>query len=130
MSAAYTDGSTVTQLDGKAAPDLVVTAEDVKDSEKLARMLQGALKDLAELKRRWNPRVMYFRDLAVTATTTTIIRLEHGFGGRVNWEIVRWDANVAATAPRIDEDSSTDANALCLVSGVAGTVTIRVEAAG
>lgn len=130
MSTAIVNDGRVRQLDARADTPVVVTAADVTDAEKLSRMLQQALRDVEDMKRRWNPRVVYFQDLAVTATTTTVIRLEHGFGGRVNWEVSRWDASVAGTGVRIEEHADTDNGALCLVSGAAGTVTIRVEEAG
>lgn len=129
-TAAVESDGTIRQLDGRAEPEAVVTEADVQDAAKLARMVQALQRDVAALKRAWAPRVMYFRDVAVTATTTTVIRLTHGFGGRVNWSVVRWDASSAGVEVRIDEDSGTDADTLCLTSGAAGTVTIRVEEAG
>ena len=131
MSAAIVenDGS-VRQLDTRAGEQINVTSEDVKDVEKLARLLQQALRENAELRRRWAPRELYFRDQAVTATTTTKIRLTHNFGGKVNWTVARWDGSAAGASYGIDEHADTDANTLVLVSSVAGTATIRVWEAG
>lgn len=120
----------VRQLDTRAGEPIVVTSEDVKDPEKLARLLQQALRENAELRRRYAPRVLYFRDQAVTATTTTPIRLTHNFNGKVNWSVVRWGGSAAGSSYGLDEHADTDANTLVLVSGVAGTATIRVEEAG
>jgi hypothetical protein len=120
----------VRQLDARAGEPIVVTSEDVKDAEKLARLLQQALRENAELRRRWAPRELYFRDQAVTATTATKIRLTHNFNGKVNWAVVRWDGNAAGSSYGIDEHADTDANTLVIVSSVAGTATIRVWEAG
>lgn len=131
MSAAYFDSDgNVVQLDGRAEADESVTPEDVKDAEKLARMVATLRKDVAELKRRWHPRRTYFRDQAVTASTTTKIRLEHGFGGRVNFWPCDWKPTVAGTEPRIEKHDDTDDNTLVVTSNAAGTVTILVEQAG
>lgn len=131
MSAAYaTNSGQVVQLDAKSSPEEVLTPEDAADPEKLSKLLMRALKDIADLKRRWNPRVMYFRDIAVTATATTKVNFEHGFAGRVNWAVYKWDANVAGTPASVEEDPSTDANTLVLVSGAAGIITLRVEESG
>lgn len=120
----------VRQLDTRAGEQINVTSEDVKDPEKLARLLQQALRENAENRRRWAPRELYFRDQAVTATTATKIRLSHGFDGKVNWTVVRWDGSAAGSSYGIDEHADTDANTLVLVSSVAGTATIRVWEAG
>lgn len=131
MSAAYFDvDGNVVQLDGKASPDEVATAADVADPEKLARMVTALRRDVAELKRRWNPRKTYFRDQVVTASTTTKIRLEHGFGGRVNFWPCDWKPTVAGTEARIERHGDSDDNTLVVVSNAAGTVTVLVEAAG
>lgn len=131
MSAAIIESSgTVRPLDARAGEQINVTADDVKDPDKLARLLQQALRENAEMRRRWAPRELYFRDQAVTATTTTKIRLTHGFGGKVNWTVVRWDGSAAGSSYGIDEHSDTDANTLVIVSSVAGTATIRVWEAG
>lgn len=131
MSAAWIDeDGNVKQLDSKAVPPETLTASDVGDLERLARTINAVREELAEIKRRWSPRVTYFRDQAVTATTTTVIRLEHGFGGRVNWEVAHWAPSVAGTEVRLGQHAETDADTLCLASGAAGTVTVRVEEAG
>ena len=120
----------IRQLDTRAGEPIVVTSDDVKDVEKLARLLQQALRENAEIRRRWAPRELFFRDQAVTATNTTKIRLTHNFNGKVNWAVVRWDGSAAGSSYGIDEHADTDANTLVLVSSVAGTATIRVEEAG
>ncbi len=131
MSAAIveSDGS-IRQLDARAGEPINVTSDDVKDAEKLARLLQQSLRENAELRRRWAPREIYFRDQAVTSTTTTKIRLTHNFNGKVNWKVVRWDGSAAGSSYGIDEHAETDANTLVIVSSVAGTATIHVWEAG
>lgn len=125
----HNDG-VIRQLDTRAGEPIVVTSDDVKDMEKLARLLQQALRENAEIRRRWAPRELFFRDQAVTATTTTKIRLTHNFNGKVNWAVVRWDGSAAGSSFGIDEHADTDANTLVLVSSVAGTATVRVWEAG
>lgn len=130
MSAARVDvDGKVYQLDSRRPRAVTPTAADVKDHEKLARLLADTMEQAHAADRRANPRRIDFEDKAVTATTTTKIPLEHNFGTRVRWWVVGWDASAAGTAPALDEDSDTDENTLVLVSGVAGTVTIRVEEA-
>ena len=134
MSAAYiTREGAVVQLDGRAGSQLVITAADVSDAEKLARLLQDALRDVAELKRRWKPRVRYFRDIALDATSSKQFPLEHGFNGRVNFEVAHWVPALVGFAPQIEPDATPGAqtaNRLVLISSVQGTATIRVEEAG
>ena len=131
MSAAKVDPDGIMEtLDGKAGPPEVVTSADVADPEKLARRLQQAYSDIAELKRRYNPKVVYHWDRVVDDTTTTKFRFEHGLG-RINWYIVRWKTTSGSgTPPYLDEHGDTDADALVLISGNAGTVSIRIEGAG
>lgn len=126
MSAALvaSDGL-VRQLDTRAGEPIVVTSQDVKDPEKLARLLQQALRENAEFRRRWTPRELYFRDQVVDGTGTTKYRLTHGFNGRVTYEAV-----YASDYPRLKIHADTDANTLVLVSGTACTVDIRVREAG
>ena len=129
-AAAVNSDGAVMQLDGRAPSASTLTADDVKDADKLARLVNELRDRLAEVERAWSPRRTYFRDVVVTATAATKIYLHHNFAGRVNWWVARWDGAAAATAPAIDEDAETDANQLVLVSGVAGTATICVEASG
>jgi hypothetical protein len=131
VSAAYVDSfGDVVKLDGRADVPINVTADDVQDADKLARMLQTALREIAMLRRRWNPDVLFFRDRTVDATAATKYRLAHQFAGRVNWYVAKWDPTVAGTEVRLDEHADTDENTLVLVSAAAGVVTIKVEAAG
>jgi hypothetical protein len=116
----------VRQLDARAGEPISVTADDVKDADKLARMLQDALRQLAEFKREWRPRRLYFRDQTVDDTGSTKYRLTHNFGGLVNYVAVREDGGYADL--RVHDD--TDGNTLVLVSYSAATLTILVEEAG
>lgn len=131
VSAAYVDrGGTVKPLDGKAPARVTITAKDVADAETLAQILQDHEDRLATLEREWRPRKLFRRDLDVDNTGTTLYYVPHGFGGRVNWYVARWQPTAAGTEPGMSEDASSDDNTLVLVSGVEGTVTICVEAAG
>lgn len=119
--------ASVRQLDAKAGQQIVVTSEDVKDAEKLARMLQTALRAIDERDREWRPRRLYFRDLTVDATGTTKYRLTHNFGGRVNF----YFADTSSTGyADLRKDSETSNDTLVLTSYNAATVTVVVEEAG
>lgn len=129
MSSARIDSaSKVYPLDSPAAPDEVVTEKDVQEPPKLSRMLLRLLKDVASLKRLWTPSRIDFEDQAVS-TAGAVVTLNHGFGGRVRWWIVDWQATGTA-APVLKRTTATTNDALVLASYVAGTATIRVEAAG
>lgn len=129
MSAAkVTSGGVISTLDGRAPSDIVITAQDVADPERLARMVQEQARKLAVLERRWNPKTLDFEGYAVTSGDT--LRLEHGFGGRVRWWVIEWIPTTPGDAALFDQDASTGSNVLALDVGNSGTVTIRVEAAG
>lgn len=128
MSAAIVESDgTVRQLDAKAGELVVVTADDVKDADKLARSLQDALRQLAELRREWRPRRLYFRNQSFDATGTTKYRLTHNFGGRVNYYFMP-----ETTGGYVDvrRHSETDNNTLVLTSFWSSTATVLVEEAG
>lgn len=116
------------QLDRQPEPDEQVTEYEVKDASKLARLFTRVLRDVAEIRRRWAPRVVDHRDVAVDATGSTVYRFPHGFGGRVNWWPVDFVGGTYGAA--LIRHESTDNDTLCLVSNEAGTVTIRIEEAG
>ena len=129
MSAAKINGTTVTRLDGRASAPVVITESDVKDAAKLARMLGDVIAAAAELSRAWAPAVVDFEDVAVS-TAGALVTLQHNMRGRVRWWVVDW---VCATnvAPILRKSTTaTTSDTLVLLSYVAGTATIRVEAAG
>lgn len=129
MSAAKVNGTKVTILDGRADPAEIVTEQDVQDASKLARGLGRVARDLAGLLRRFNPSRVDFEDVAVGAAGASVT-LEHRFSGRVRWWLVGWQAT-GTTAPILKEDTTNStSSALVLLSYVAGTACIRVEAAG
>lgn len=131
MSAARIDSAGLVKvLDGRAEPDEVITAEDVQDAPKLARLFARTLSMVASLRRAWAPRRIDFEDVPVS-TLAAEVSLAHGFNGRVRWWICGWQSS-GTTAPILRESTATvsDANTLVLQSYVAGTVCIRVEEAG
>lgn len=128
MSANIPNGGQPRQLDRQAEPDEQVTEDQVQDPPRLARLLMAILRELALLKRRFWPRRIDHEDREVDATGTTLFRFHHGFGGRVRWWVVDWDAS--SGAPALRKDSSSDNNTLVLVSDVEGTMTLRIEEAG
>ncbi len=130
MSAVIAKTGEVRALDGKAGPPVNVTTEDVQDPATLARMLQDARRELAELRRLWRFRPRFYKDLAVDGTGTTVYQVAHNFGGGVFWWPVKWSPSVAGTEVRISEHADTDESTLRFVSGAAGTVTICVVGEG
>ena len=131
MSAARINGTTVTRLDGKAEPVDVVTEDDAKDAGKVARAIAKLQVDSAGLRRRFAPDRIDFEDVAVPATGATApVSLQHGLAGRVRWWVVDWvcATNVAPILRK--DDTNTTSDTLVLLSYVAGTATVRVEAAG
>lgn len=131
MTAAYvTPDDKRVSLDGRGASKTVVTAKDVQDPELLARLLGEALADLADLRSQWNPRTVYFRDVAVDGTGSVKYPFEHRFGGRVNYTVVRWKPTTLGDPHDLEVDASTTDDRLVLVSGWAGVATVRVEEAG
>lgn len=132
MSAAKVNGTTITQLDGKAGPEEVVNEDDVKDASKLAKMLARVLATVAGLRRQWAPRRMYFQDIATTGAAGASVNhsLQHSFGGRVNWWVCGWGI-YGDTAPVVCcDDTVTTSETLVLSSFATGTMTICVEEAG
>jgi hypothetical protein len=115
----------VRQLDRRAEPDEQITQAEVESSEKLSRRLTDMKRVEARLERAWNPRTIDFRDVPVTSGTP--VRFEHGFGGRVNWWSVDWQA---AGAPNFRRHADTTNDTLVLDVGTTGTVTMRLEEAG
>lgn len=127
MSAIAPSGGKLRQLDAPTQPDQQVTAADAADPTVLSRFLMVILRDIAKLKRRWAPNFIDFRDVVVDGTGTTKYRFPHGFNSTVNYWSLKW---VGGVGPSLAFDSSSDANTLVLVSNFAGTVSIRIEAAG
>lgn len=129
MSAAYFANGKMVQLDSKADTDVVVTPDDVKDPEKLARLLQQALRENAEERRQWKPSRIFFRDLSVTTLGT--YRLEHRFGGRVNYYVARWVPAATGDAALFEViEAQTTEDVLTLFASSDGTATICVQEAG
>lgn len=121
----------VVQLGAKPAPDEVVSQEDAKDVVKLAKLLTRILATLATLRRTWVPRTMTFNDVLTTATPATRIRLQHNFGGRVNWWVCDFQISGASTTPQIHRiDAECDANTLVLSSYTTSRISVRVEECG
>lgn len=128
-AAKFTSGGEMKRLDRPAEPDVSITEDDVKDPSKLARLVFGLAKDLAQLRRRFAPRRIDFEDIGVDDTGTKKFRFEHGFNGQVRWWVV--DAvDTGSGGPILTRHEDTSANVLVLVSLAACLVTVRVEEAG
>ncbi len=128
-AARFSGDGKVTQLDARAGAREVVTESDVQDPSKLAKLLTRILADVASLTRAWRPARLDFEDVAVS-TAGAAVPLQHNMNGRVRWWVVGWQCTTNV-APILREDTTnTTASTLVLLSYVAGTATIRVEAAG
>lgn len=111
--------------EAKRLPDRTTTAEDVKDPEKLARALQALhVASVSTAERR----ELVFEDQAV-GSGGALVRLPHNFGGRVYWSVRDWQSTAGGVAPVLERDDATTDDELVLASAVAGTATIRIEAA-
>lgn len=128
MAARITSAGRVYQLDRDAEPDEIITEEDAKDAAKLARLLVRVLRDLADIKRRFFPRRIDFEDRAVTSGD--VLRLTHGFSGRVRWWVTDWRPTTPGDVPLFERAAGTDADTLAIAVGNSGTATLRVESAG
>lgn len=108
-------------------PDEEVTEEQLTEQGYAVRLFMRVLREIAALRRRFVPSRIDFEDRAVGVGTYE--RFPHGFGGRVRW----WVVDKAGDEPeliRVEPDTLSDKNTLVLYSGVATTVTVRVEEAG
>lgn len=128
-SAKIKDDGEISTLDGKAAPDEIVTSEDAKDPEKVARILGKLLREVAELRRRWNPQRIDFEDITVTNAGDSY-SFEHGFKGRVRWWPVGWRSGTADACVLVENETLTTDTTLVLDSYGDGIVCVRVEEAG
>ncbi len=127
MRAIVTARGVVRKLDLAAGPDEQIQQNDVTDPPRLVRLMMRVINQIAQLGRRWWPPTIDHQDRVVDATGTTLYRFPHNIGGRVNWWPIRWRG---AAGYQFSEHSSSDTKILVLVSHSAGTVTIRIEAAG
>ncbi len=119
----------LTRLDARAGAPEVLTKKDVEDTDNLATVLNDLRADVAEERSNFRPSRLDFEDFPVSGGGFAL-RLNHGFGGRVRWYVVDWQSS-GTSAPILKNDTTqTDMTTLVLLSYVAGTVTVRVEAAG
>ncbi len=144
MSALVPLNGPIRQLDGRAAPDEVVTAEDAADTAKLARLLIRLLSEIATLKRRFFPRRI---DIEKRLTANAYYAFTHGLGTKVRWYVIGWKANSFSAnwsltlmeEPADLASPKTNSNTLYLLNaGNAGAganyglgiVTLRIEESG
>jgi len=109
-----------------AEPNVEVTEDQVRDVPTLARMLAFVMRKLALHERRPCPRRIDHEDVVVNGDGVTEYLFPHGFGGRVRW----WVVDAITSAGALSRSASTTDEVLVLVSGAAGTVTVRVEEVG
>lgn len=114
--------ATVT-VDGGVTPRLArATLEDLKDPQKLLKLLERALLDIAALSRdqRANPvrESLEFRDMSVTSGTAFTLR--HGLMRRVRYMLV--DASAACTLYR----SAFADDTITLVPSATATISVMV----
>ncbi len=130
MSAIVRTSGAPRQLDLPASPDETVAEEEVTRPPMLVRRLEGILRDIAGITRRYRPERVDFEDFTVDATGTTANRFPHGLRGRVRWWVVDWIPASAGTRPNLWRDDATREGVLVLLSGAEGVLTLRVEEAG
>lgn len=114
----------IRQLDAKAGPTHVLTAEDVQDPDKLARALNELRAEQDAFRRRHEPRWREWEDVTVG---TGAYSFEHGFRGRVRWWVVDWLPDSPADMPVLERSSDSTPDTLVLDSACAGVLTLRVE---
>ncbi len=129
MSANIPLNGPVVQLDGRVEPDESVSPEDMKDANRVSRLLARILRDLAQIARLWRPRRLDFEGRTYLGDGTTVYRLEHRFGGSVRITAVNWDSS-GAGAFDYSLVASSNLNTAAFVTHVAGTGTVRIEEAG
>jgi hypothetical protein len=127
MSANIDSSGNVRQLDRRPDLDETITPDNVTDPKALARLLTKFFRIVVLLQRMWTPGRLDHQDRAVDGTGTTLYTFAHNLGGRVRWWVVDW---TGSAGPQLVKDVATDDNTLVLRSYVAGTVTVRIEAAG
>lgn len=107
-----------------------VQDEEVKDPGKLAELLRGAMKRIADLEAKVPADAVEFEVIVGAAAALTSMR--HNLNGPVRWFVVNWTGSPTATpvsAPALVVNSTSDNNTLVLKSYVAGQAIIRVERA-
>lgn len=123
----------VRQLEKRVEPEEAVTAETVKDTQKLSQLLQRVLKRQTELERRWAPRRIDFEDVECAGSdgAPVTIRLAHMLDGPVRWWIVNTVGSDAVNVDHVRENvAASDRNTLVLEIPFEATLTLRVEEAG
>lgn len=118
----------VRQTAGTATTDATFTRQDVESPDKLARAIQNLQRAVSLLTRNAPAEAVDFEDVAVAASGG-VVRLRHGLRGRVRWYVVGWSTS-GTSAPVLKLSADTTEDELVLLSYVAGTASIRVEAAG
>lgn len=125
------DGS-ARQLDTGRQADEVVSAEEIADAPKLARLLTRMLGETARIQRRWQPSYIDFTDIVTTGGDIAPSRftLTHRFGGEVRFWIVDLTKPVGALSSLLSRVETSDENNLVLDAFFAATITVRVEEVG
>lgn len=116
-------------LDGSSQPNEVITPKDVADPMRVVRLFQKLLASFSGLLRLWQPRIIDFQDRTFLGDGTTVYRLEHKFGAKVNLWAIRWDSGGAGSFI-YSFVQGDDLNTSAFVTFVAGKGTIRIEEAG
>lgn len=130
VSAIINRSGAVRQLDKQGEPPERVTPEQWADAPRMTRLMTDVLRQLVVLQRRFWPLRLDYEDVAVDDTGTTVYRFPHGFGGRVRWWVVDWQANGSLFDHSLSKHSSSNDDTLALVSFTPGTMTLRIEEAG
>jgi len=124
MSATVRSDGTVIQHIGRSAELEQVTAEDVKDPERLARALNAIQVEVARNAAATAQEWVEFED--VSSSLGTNISIRHNLGGRVRWAVVQWEPTSANGYNPFEQHADTDANNLVLSCNEDGTATVRI----
>jgi hypothetical protein len=129
----FVSDQTTRLLDAKPMPDEFVSAEDAKDSTKLARLLTRMLAQLAATRRRFVPKRTTFQNIVSTGTDASPMRVNllHKFDAPVEWWVVGTNSLGTVALPLVAEaEDDSDADTLAIDIYFAGTLAIRVEESG
>lgn len=102
-----------------------LTEEAAAEPRLVAKAVATVQNAIEEQKSNFRPAIE-FQDLVFSSGGATTA-IAHNFGGRVRWWVVDWVG--AMVGPSLVRHADSDANRLVLASYVAGTGSIRVEAA-
>jgi len=130
--------SKIRKLEGSKQTDEVVTVDDVRDPEKLARLLTRVLAKQADIERQWRPKYNDYENVVCAGTDSSPqeLRFTHMFDGPVRWWVTSCRKGGTVALPYVQEAHNTDGspksdqNTLVLLVFFEATLAIRIQEAG